>query len=261
MSLKVIADSLSLSNMASKTRSCEEKEDALIQLTCIIQYSEGGAVVTFIVGPEGATETFIVHKEFACFYSRVLDGMFDESSIKHDRSSQGRRRALIFKFVEGQTQTYRMDDVSADAFRYFVEWLYTQSLDIEQLKPVGQMDDHRCDKEDLCLAELWILAGKLLIPSLQNTTIKAMWKLGNEIPPDPDTLHYIFNNVAAPNNPVRLLVVRQCLQALSNGDLRVEDLRAMPEDLLVEITYETATYLPEVQSMDLNDLLVTTEAK
>lgn len=50
--------------------------------------------------------------EFACHYSPVLKAAFNSS------------------FLEGQTQTYRLEDISPSAFRLLVQWLYGQNIDL-----------------------------------------------------------------------------------------------------------------------------------
>ena len=50
--------------------------------------------------------------EFVCHYSPVLDAAFNSG------------------FVEGRTQTYELDDTRPGAFRFFVQWLYGQDIDL-----------------------------------------------------------------------------------------------------------------------------------
>ncbi|KAH7417462.1 hypothetical protein BKA64DRAFT_702229 [Cadophora sp. MPI-SDFR-AT-0126] len=66
-------------------------------------FAEPGTTVTFIIVPANNTTKFIVHKEFACYHSSVFRAAFNSN------------------FVEGQTQTYRIEDTSAGAFRLLVE--------------------------------------------------------------------------------------------------------------------------------------------
>jgi hypothetical protein len=67
--------------------------------------SKPRALVTFLIGEGDKPEKFTVHKEFAC-HVKAFDSAFNSN------------------FMEGQTQTYRIDDTSAVAFRLFVHWLY-----------------------------------------------------------------------------------------------------------------------------------------
>lgn len=90
--------------------------------------------------------------------------------------SQVLRAAFESSFIEGLTQTYTIKDTSVEAFRLFVQWLYGQKLDIGQLKSEEEKEMLRAkdkdwsDKEDLCLAELWVLGDKFIIPRLQTTS-------------------------------------------------------------------------------------------
>jgi hypothetical protein len=69
-------------------------------------------MVTFIIGKDPDQENFMVHKEHACRYSPVLDKAFNST------------------FKEGETQNYTMDDASVEAFRMFVQWIYSQKLNV-----------------------------------------------------------------------------------------------------------------------------------
>jgi BTB/POZ domain len=64
-------------------------------------------MVTFEVGKGASMETFLIHKEFACRGSAVFEKAFNSA------------------FIEGQTQTYKLEDVTPNTFRFFSEWLYS----------------------------------------------------------------------------------------------------------------------------------------
>lgn len=55
---------------------------------------------------------FPVHKAFICYYSPFFDAAFNG------------------KFIESQTQMVELDDVSPVAFGIFVNWLYTQRINM-----------------------------------------------------------------------------------------------------------------------------------
>ena len=66
----------------------------------LICHSEPGAFVTSLIGKESnPSKKFIIHKEFACYVSPVFDAAFNSN------------------FVEGQTQTYKLDDTTPRAFQ------------------------------------------------------------------------------------------------------------------------------------------------
>lgn len=79
-----------------------------------------------------------------CFHSPVLNA------------------ALNGSFLEGATQTYTLDDVSEEVFGLLSEWVYTQKLEGDFGGKIVAVAN---------LIRLWILAGKLLIPKLQNLVI------------------------------------------------------------------------------------------
>ncbi|KAL3417827.1 hypothetical protein PVAG01_10837 [Phlyctema vagabunda] len=122
-------------------------------------------VVTFIIGP--SKQNFVVHKEFVCHYSPVLEAAFNSA------------------FVEGQTQTYVLEDTTQQAFKYFVQWLYAQSIDLEihgkgdktKVKcdedgsPDAEIRGEICGKQNSTLIEVWLLAAKFMVPGLQNHII------------------------------------------------------------------------------------------
>jgi hypothetical protein len=62
-------------------------------------------------------EIIFVHKEFACFASPVFDAAFNSN------------------FIEGQTQTYKLDDTTSRAFRLLTQWLYFEKLKITCPRP------------------------------------------------------------------------------------------------------------------------------
>jgi len=89
--------------------STSKEKKAKLRAPC---FSAPNEMVTFLIGETGSEEPFKVHKEFACYYSPVLRAAFNSS------------------FLEGQTQTYRLEDIGVNAFRLLVQWLYSQNMDV-----------------------------------------------------------------------------------------------------------------------------------
>lgn len=146
-------------------------------------------------------KAFIVHEEVACHYSPVLKAAFNSD------------------FVEGQTQTYVLDDIGEHGiatFTLFVEWLYTQKLDLlQELKYIVDGDKEyrtipanirRIGAAEIQVAEMWIIAGKLLVPSLQNLAIEQLERISYHAKGVPSGVlkNYIFakhrSRQSAPNN-------------------------------------------------------------
>lgn len=116
-------------------------------------------IVTLYAGDN--PEKFAVHKDIACHYCPVFKAAFNSD------------------FTEGQIRKYRLEDTTKDAIRQLINWFYTQKLDIQHLGPEGNLSKEEVDlkletSEDKTLAELWVLAQKLLIPRLQDVVIKEM---------------------------------------------------------------------------------------
>jgi hypothetical protein len=127
-----------------------------------------------------------VYKELACFYSPVLNAAFTDD-----------------RFLEGDTQTYTLEDVSTPVFEQLVQWLNTEKFDDlftkeELRKAMRPQNWFRYFRNSLAgtktnelpkrmkkgpeighqvrsrIIALWILADRLQIPSLQNLAIDAL---------------------------------------------------------------------------------------
>jgi hypothetical protein len=83
------------------------------------------SLVTFVVGPEGNTAEFFVHKEVVCHHSKVFQAAFNSV------------------FIEGATQSYRLEDVSPAAFKFMMQWLYSQRFNLLHHDP-----NHKCCGRD-----------------------------------------------------------------------------------------------------------------
>lgn len=112
--------------------------------------------------------------------------------------------------VEGQTQTYQLEENTVDAVRFLVQWLYSQSIDVDQLES-KELTPSEITNEDHSLAELWVLADKLLLPRLQNLCIQMIEGVRKQIDVvATPTLKYIWENTAS-DSPLRRLMLDQCL--------------------------------------------------
>lgn len=187
------------------------------------------AIVTFLIGPGDSPKKFIVHKEHTCYHSPVLDAAFNGD------------------FIEGQTQTYRVEDTSTGAFRLFVQWLYRQELDLFQLRgsPVeldGNSDD--CFTEDMALAELWVRADKMAVPALQNLVVSeiiAIREKTNAVAVT--TLHYIYRRTAI-DSPLRSLMVSEVAHCYQNSHPQFSmNVSFFPKEFLIDLAQYTTALL------------------
>ena len=121
--------------------------------------------------------TFHVHKSFICYHSPFFSAAFTGN------------------FVEGETQTMDYKHTSSEAFGLFVHWLYTQKMDDTFLRDFYKAfladaispaehdkkfhERHHSSNATVCghIADLWILAEKILAPKLQNLAMDALEEL------------------------------------------------------------------------------------
>jgi len=109
-------------------------------------------MVTIIMkSPTGKTDRkFIMYKSVACYYSPVLDKAFNGT------------------FQEGQTQTMTIDDFQfPDTFGAVQSWMYTQKTD-------GWKEEW-ANEYNARLYYVWVLADRLIMPSLQNEVMVLLW--------------------------------------------------------------------------------------
>ena len=90
---------------------------------------------------------FCIHKKFICYHSPFFAAAFNGP------------------FIEGETQTMKLDDVDAKLFGIFTNWLYTQDL-------MNGDGNYLSDIADL--AKLWILAQRFLMPRMQNQVMRVL---------------------------------------------------------------------------------------
>lgn len=90
---------------------------------------------------------FCIHKKFICYHSPFFAAAFNGP------------------FIEGETQTMKLDDVDAKTFGIFTNWLYTQDL-------MDGSGEYLIDIADL--SQLWILAQRFLMPRMQNQVMRVL---------------------------------------------------------------------------------------
>jgi BTB/POZ domain len=134
--------------------------------------------VTITVGSHDCKETFIVYKEFLCYYSPFFDAAFNSS------------------FIEGQTQTMEYPDAHPHVFGIFVQWIHTQTI--------GSV----CYKAESAfrIVQLWILSDRLLVPSLQNLAIRVLCGYNYWLP-DLETFQMAYTNTGF-GSPIQRLLIK-----------------------------------------------------
>jgi len=95
-------------------------------------YRNPNKLVTFYIGKEPNVTEFKLHKDVVCERSSVLKADFDSG------------------FVEGQTQTYRVEDTSKEAFTYLAQCFYSSVKIINfELHGGDAKDDPEITDEEL----------------------------------------------------------------------------------------------------------------
>ncbi|KAE9381306.1 hypothetical protein N431DRAFT_321692, partial [Stipitochalara longipes BDJ] len=157
-------------------------------------------IVTIYVGPE--KKPFIIHKEVACLHSPVFKTAFEST------------------FVEGQTQSYVLEDTEPEIFQLLVQWLYSKtfqfSLSDADIVSLSASTRHWASTSDEKIMAAKAIAGYLQIPRLQNLVIDRLEDLRvhcNLIAFG--TLNYLYETFP-PEALIRKLVFEHCALFLSS---------------------------------------------
>ncbi|TVY49272.1 hypothetical protein LCER1_G008549, partial [Lachnellula cervina] len=182
-------------------------------------FSQADTLVTFLIGPENEDvkpKTFIVHKEIVCYHSPVLNAAFNSG------------------FVEGQTQTYKLDDVSEGVFKLLVQWLYSQKLTVQDLDQ--KKDFTAIYWQDRNLAALYVLADRLAMPSLQNLVLEKIEHLSDKSSTIPThSFYYVYNNTSK-DSPLRKFFVAMSGKYANEAFYDpVDDVQYYPHQFLLDL--------------------------
>ncbi|KAF8848134.1 hypothetical protein BDZ45DRAFT_539644, partial [Acephala macrosclerotiorum] len=167
-------------------------------------------IVTLFAAEDESAKPLKIHKDVACHYSPVFKAAFNS------------------KFTEGETQTYKLEDVGQRTVRLLIHWMYHQELDI------GKITSQMKSLTDKMLVELWVLADKLLIPPLQNTIIHELERQRNRFrATSTSCINYVYEKTA-PGSPLRRLFVSWCAwnMARSRFEERPEH---FPKEMLLDL--------------------------
>jgi hypothetical protein len=187
-------------------------------------------LVTIYVGAE--KKPFVIHKEVAS-YSPALKAAFNSD------------------FIEGQTQTYNLEDAHPGAFQLLVQWLYTKSIQfclteaeiksfwtfpVEADGFIGcKVDTYmKLSRHNIQLLYLWAAADYLQMPRLQNLIVDRLeyfrveWHFIAH-----DAVQYLYENLPS-EAAIRQLVFEQCL-VCSGHRIYQNHSYLFPKQLLVDL--------------------------
>ncbi|PQE07901.1 btb poz domain containing protein [Rutstroemia sp. NJR-2017a WRK4] len=172
-------------------------------------------VTIHVTDADGKVFNFVLHKSFLCYASPFFDAAFNGN------------------FVEGQTQSMKLE-TSEQAFGMLVdsEDNYNSSCcpNDEDGDPPPEHVNH--------LIELWILADKILMPTLQNMVMDQIytisWLLFDQCGLDVQAINFnlVYNNTTT-ESPLRALVVsifNVCSYALD-----LEFMAHLPREMVLEL--------------------------
>jgi len=186
-------------------------------------------MVTFLIGKN--EEKFFVHKTFVCHYSPVLRAAFNST------------------FLESQTQTYGLDNISREAFQFFAEWLYMQKIDVVQLREeYDRAPENKAEqgKEEFALHELWVFGDKFSIPALQNLAMKAINDISNKWNMiSTEYMQYVWANTQV-DSPLRRYYMKRCVYSLGENFVKEE-----PSSFTLEILVDLTSYLMSLRTREV----------
>lgn len=196
-------------------------------------FSSPNEMVTFIIGTGDKQEIFQIHKQIACEHSEVWN------------------RAFNSVFVEGQTQTYRIEDTGPEVFRLLTQWVYRDKCDL--IHPGDWDGSHgddftsilQCMVEDSALLHLWVLAEKFLIPQLQNYTMRVLCSKVSICNPSlySKDCRYVYDNTAEGSALRRFVVEHGCWG--KTASFHEKDLFSYPVEALGDMIMTLKRQLPE----------------
>ncbi|KAN0103412.1 hypothetical protein V8E51_011725 [Hyaloscypha variabilis] len=186
-------------------------------------------LVTFIVSKDGVEETFPVHKEHACYYSPVLKAAFNSD------------------FIEGQTQTYRLEDTNPKIFSLLIQWFYTQNFKHRPLDGENRIvvrnrsiwdatgDTPPSDEINsmyLNMVGLYILAECLIIPRLQNHIMRSLLEMAEREAWSTVWMETTYEGTSA-ESPLRCFAVDMLLYEVPSSWIKKHE-KHFPRELLID---------------------------
>ncbi|CZR51148.1 uncharacterized protein PAC_01023 [Phialocephala subalpina] len=176
-------------------------------------------IVTLFAAEDESAKPLKIHKDVACHYSPVFKAAFNS------------------RFTEGETQTYKLEDVGQKTVRLLIHWMYHQELD------VGKTTSQTKSLTDKMLIELWVLADKLLIPPLQNSIVQELERQRKRFKATSTScINYVYEKTA-PGSPLRRLFVSWCAWNVARS--RFEDRpEHFPKEMLLDLVQLLAQRVP-----------------
>lgn len=136
------------------------------------------------------------------------------------------KAAFSSNFIEGETQTYHLEDAREKDVSYLVQWIYTKDI---------------CTTDDVegfyDLIELCILADRLCMSSLENQTIDRLVMLRPKLNSNEPVIKYLTRIYKASSSESRLreFVVDSYAECSSNSEFLLTPPQLFPKEFLSDL--------------------------
>lgn len=140
--------------------------------------------------------------------------------------------------------SYRLGNVSEGAFRLLVRWLYSQDIQLIQLRDDEVKEDDTTNNENMCLVQLWIFAESLKLPKLQNLIIDTLECIGGKHAFVPDNvIPYVYKNTK-PGSALREYFIDCCTFIIDRSAFQKAP-QNFPKEMLLELADRTISLLED----------------
>ena len=168
----------------------------------------------------------LLHRSFACYYSPVLKEAF-KRDLPEDRS-----HVHIVEHTDKETSAL------------FAEWLYKQHLEVDA--------DGSNGVTTKSLVRLWVLAGMLAVPPLQNKVIDLLHDIyKRDATISTVCLRYVYDNTKK-GSALRRFFIHQCANGLEPEVLQLEP-QHFPQAMLLELAITTRALLKTTYNVPADD--------
>lgn len=156
-----------------------------------------------------------MHQELICFYSPYFKAAFKGG------------------FQEATTGEVVLDDVDAEVFGLFVQWLYTQDIMDPDSSTTGETIKKQMPSTTH-LIELWLLAEYLQVPKLQNYVLKVIKEREKPLDLQNESFHILYERTESGSILRKFFVDLLCWSSMS-GQTVLKMQHAIPSEMILDM--------------------------